>query len=444
MHPSAGTFYKSRDVDLPGDILCMALSTAGFLIAQSAVSRLLLKPIARYFLPSPPAESPPIRDHDSAIDLEEFNNNTFGKLPESELDLPPTPPSRDAGGQLPPELNLISSHTWKNGHVSIKRLNNTHNTQSTNGSCSPSRTQQQLGHLVASALPDPLMLTEYDVKRNTPLRHRKNTAADGSDEDNNVIAAKNNNHDASTASAPLTPNAMARRNAVNALKDDRKKFQVASWKLAYTSFVSVLGVIVLSQESWACVPSQYFAGWQETMPKMSNMMKLYYFISFGNFAAQAIAIFFEPKLKDFWQMFFHHIITLNLIFFSYWMGFYRVGSVIVLLHDISDPLMELAKCCHYSNNELFANLFFASFAACFIYTRNWLFPRYIIYPITQYAYHEDGSPMPNRTVLGAFIVGLCLLEALHIFWATLILGMIKEAVSAGGVTGDARDTDECQ
>ncbi|TPX40729.1 hypothetical protein SeMB42_g04311 [Synchytrium endobioticum] len=36
MHPSAGAFYKSRDVDLPGDILCLALSTAGFLIGLSA------------------------------------------------------------------------------------------------------------------------------------------------------------------------------------------------------------------------------------------------------------------------------------------------------------------------------------------------------------------------------------------------------------------------
>ena len=81
-------------------------------------------------------------------------------------------------------------------------------------------------------------------------------------------------------------------------------------------------------------------------------MKLYYFVSFGNYTAQAVAIFIEPRLKDFWQMFVHHIITCNLIFFSYWMGLYRVGSVIVLLHDVSDPLMELAKCCHYSNNEL--------------------------------------------------------------------------------------------
>ncbi|TPX30590.1 hypothetical protein SmJEL517_g05875 [Synchytrium microbalum] len=418
------------------DFLYLAASTGAFLVSQQAISRLVLKPISHYFVPSAPP-SPPIRDFDSAIDLEELNNSSFAKLPDSELELPTPPPydsiiNNNDGNKTPPRQNGHHHH------------NHNHH-------------QQDLGHLVAAALPDPLNIVDYEVKRHTPLRHRKpatspskaSNDANGDDDDDDRKDNSNrdkkesklmtnglHNNNTAPLTAPSTPPAMARRNQAKAIVDDRKKFQVAAWKLWYSTFVSTLGLIVLSQESWALDPSQYFVGWQDKMAPMSDMMKVYYVVSFGNYAAQAIAIFFEPRLKDFWQMFCHHIITCNLIFFSYWMGFYRVGSVIVLVHDVSDPWMELAKCFHYTNNELMANVFFATFAACFIYTRNWIFPRYIIYPIT-----EDGFPLPNGPVLGAFIAGLCLLEALHIFWATLIVGMIKEAITSGGVQGDTREDD---
>ena len=159
------------------------------------------------------------------------------------------------------DFNLISNHDKFSGTLS----------QSNGGrssvSRSPSRKEQQLGQLVASALPDPLMLTEYDLKRKIPLRHRNRKMASGS-EGGTLNGSKSSKEEALTNSGPSTPSAMTRRYAAKALQDDRKKFQVASWKLLYTSFVSALGLMVILQEPWAFDSSQYFLGWPDEMPRM--------------------------------------------------------------------------------------------------------------------------------------------------------------------------------
>lgn len=37
----------------------------------------------------------------------------------------------------------------------------------------------------------------------------------------------------------------------------------------------------------------------------------------------------------------HHIVTVLLLIFSYYSGFFRIGSIIVLLHDLADIFLEV-------------------------------------------------------------------------------------------------------
>jgi hypothetical protein len=68
-----------------------------------------------------------------------------------------------------------------------------------------------------------------------------------------------------------------------------------------------------------------------------------------------------------------------------------------------------------------ADVFFALFAAVFIFTRNYVFPVYIIASIPLYAYDEDGNSYAGEDhVRHAAIFALCILEGLHIYWASLV------------------------
>ena len=51
----------------------------------------------------------------------------------------------------------------------------------------------------------------------------------------------------------------------------------------------------------------------------------------------------------------------------------------MILHDVSDPLMELAKLFNYSQFHYASNATFLAFAMSFVYLRVYIFPRHIIY-----------------------------------------------------------------
>ena len=53
------------------------------------------------------------------------------------------------------------------------------------------------------------------------------------------------------------------------------------------------------------------------------------------------------RKKDFAEMMLHHGITAILTTFSYWIGHLRCGFVIILLHNVADPPLHLAKCLNY-------------------------------------------------------------------------------------------------
>ncbi len=45
--------------------------------------------------------------------------------------------------------------------------------------------------------------------------------------------------------------------------------------------------------------------------------------------------------QDFWIQTIHHIVTMSLLVFSYTCNFVRIGAVILLVHDVSDVILEV-------------------------------------------------------------------------------------------------------
>lgn len=134
-------------------------------------------------------------------------------------------------------------------------------------------------------------------------------------------------------------------------------------------------------------------------------------------------------------MLFHHFVTMALVAGSYLLGYYRVGVITMILHDMSDPIMEIAKIFHYGKNETMANVFFVLFAGVFFYTRDYLFPAFVVLNC-MYVTLESRELYPYGMECSVFL--LCL-QGLHVFWSSLILKMVGEAVVGGGVQGDTRE-----
>lgn len=112
-------------------------------------------------------------------------------------------------------------------------------------------------------------------------------------------------------------------------------------------------------EDWLLEPRLYWQDWGKP-GLMTPLVKFYYKLGFSAYAFASLSIFFEPKQKDFVVMVAHHMVTLVLITLSYLWPYYRVGTAILFLHDLSDPVMELAKMALYAGRTKVLLLVFPS------------------------------------------------------------------------------------
>ncbi|XP_052437493.1 ceramide synthase 2 isoform X2 [Carassius gibelio] len=184
-----------------------------------------------------------------------------------------------------------------------------------------------------------------------------------------------------------------------------KKFKEASWRFAFYLCSSFGGVLALHDKPWFYDLREVWAGF--------------------------------PK-QDFREQLVHHWATLTLLSFSWCANYIRIGTLVMLVHDTSDVLLESAKMFNYAGWETTCNSIFVVFALVFMVTRLIIFPFWLIhctwvYPLDQF------EPFFGYYFFNVMLVVLLLL---HVFWASLILRMVKKFIF-GKLKGDERsDEDE--
>ncbi|XP_037548676.1 ceramide synthase 2a [Nematolebias whitei] len=151
-----------------------------------------------------------------------------------------------------------------------------------------------------------------------------------------------------------------------------KKFQEASWRFIFYFFAFFAGLAVLIDKPWFYDMKQM---WQD-FPKMPLLPSQYwyYMIELGFYLSLVCSVASDVKRKDFKEQIVHHVATILLISFSWMVNYTRTGTLIMLVHDASDYLMELAKMFNYARWRRTCNFIFFTFAAVFIFTRLVIFP----------------------------------------------------------------------
>jgi hypothetical protein len=92
----------------------------------------------------------------------------------------------------------------------------------------------------------------------------------------------------------------------------------------------------------------------------------------------------------------------------------------MFIHDIADPWMEISKVGLYIDSEIIPYVAFSIFTIVFILTRNWLFPRYLVYSVWYQLNNDRVNEKAYRYYLPT-IISLSTLAVLHVFWAVLII-----------------------
>jgi len=161
-------------------------------------------------------------------------------------------------------------------------------------------------------------------------------------------------------------------------------------------------------------------------------MRTYYVLEFGWYSMCLVVLFSKKRRSDFLEMLAHHVITSVLIFTSYSFGYLRIGIVVMNLHNLFDPFLNVAKCCHYAFKgplHALADVSFGLGAVVFLVSRLVLLPIVV--------YFAWGAHW-------ACTMLLCMLYPIHLFWFYLILKVAKKALVGGTVKNDERSDSESE
>ncbi|ADM12066.1 longevity assurance protein 1 [Encephalitozoon intestinalis ATCC 50506] len=201
----------------------------------------------------------------------------------------------------------------------------------------------------------------------------------------------------------------------------KKKFSISLWKALFYSFTSIYGYFVIRSEPEAYTMENLIGTWG--IHRTPSKVLFYYYLEFTYYFVELFYLFSEHMYKDFLQMVAHHIVTMLLLFLSYHKDLLRPGVIIIAIHDISDPFLEISKLINYIRYKPLATNIFICFAGVFFVSRIGIYTPLITFPICITIWeHEFGRVL---TFISVLLQGLV---CMHVIWFWIILKMIKKIV----------------
>jgi ceramide synthetase len=135
-----------------------------------------------------------------------------------------------------------------------------------------------------------------------------------------------------------------------------------------------------------------------------------------------------PFQSDFLLMVLHHLVTFNLVVFSFLVNFSHVGAVVYFIHYSGDVLSILVRICiHINIPEIISVYLTIVFLAIFVYTRLFVFGE-VFYQTFNFQINKDYSVY--SLYLNSF---LGVLMILNIIWIVLISKKVINFLITGKV-----------
>lgn len=196
---------------------------------------------------------------------------------------------------------------------------------------------------------------------------------------------------------------------------------------------------------------------------LTEDLVFFYVLYAARYVSQFISVFLEPKRKDFWEMQLHHLVTAVLVILSYKTGYVKYGLVIMLLMDLADPFLHLAKQFIYLREVSKKTESFFSWGTvadiCFVlFTLVFTITRVVMYPFVVWSSMKDPFliihdltgkiPFSITTFYETLtmkelilVVLLCLLLCLQLFWFGLLMKIVISVIRGEKVDDNRSDSE---
>lgn len=210
----------------------------------------------------------------------------------------------------------------------------------------------------------------------------------------------------------LSKKYMNLRNQNNWPSEIKIRVSISFYKLQYNILLFCFLLASIYKEKWIWNRSDFIS----TDP-IPMKYKLIYLMEMAFYTVEQISLVFEPRKKDFIAISIHHCVTILILIISFCSSYYRHGILILLCHNISDPLLEISKIENYFKNTIVSTIGFIIFASVF------MIARLIVYPFLCYTIFNQllERELRIREIIILFI--LLTLQILHIFWTKYIIAL---------------------
>jgi len=199
-----------------------------------------------------------------------------------------------------------------------------------------------------------------------------------------------------------------------------QKHEREFWNSVFYVFcimVSVsLGEWTTGFEPWRTDYVLCYKGWP-TEQTHTFGLKFYYSFCIAFYIYSMALLFVEEKKKDFTAMLVHHIATLTTVGMSGYIEHYRIGVCIMLLFDVCDIALEVAKLANKCKEDIASFLAFTTFVALWIRNRLYIFPVYIM-PTIVNAEVLSEHPIPYWALHVCIVF---LIFFLQVYWTYFII-----------------------
>jgi len=213
-----------------------------------------------------------------------------------------------------------------------------------------------------------------------------------------------------------------------------KKATETCYRALFYMGLFAYGSHVVLRTNWIWDNSLWVTNYTEH--EITTEMQWYYHMEIAFYFALLFSQFFDTKRKDFYQMLIHHVATLTLLLGSYITSYYRVGCVIIYIHDAADVWLESAKLANYAKIQKVCDTLFGVFAIVFTLTRLVYYPIWVAYGYFNYTHH-------TQSIFQRFQVAICfLILFLNFYWGFLIARMAYRLIIVGNVVKDSRSDTE--
>lgn len=230
-----------------------------------------------------------------------------------------------------------------------------------------------------------------------------------------------------------------RQKALSKQMTTLEKFNDQTWQFVYYTCYCIFGLIIICPKEWYADPNISVENFPQDV--VSQDLWWYYMIATAFYLVQFVLMLQQDRRHDFYVMLTHHLCSLCILYFNWFMGIgIKLVSLSLLYHECADIPLAFGKMCFYCGKKNISNKMAIPFFVTWFSTRLYLYPYWVV--TTSFNVPKLSKSGVTWPAYWVQTVAITLLFCLHLIWTKEMIPIIIHKLFSKEVIVDSRSSGE--